>query len=600
MSSKVRFIAVVDFGSQYVHLITRVLRELGVAARTLPPTAKAMELRQAAGVILSGSPRSVLKNAVPYRRHLTAGRLPTLGICYGQQLVAHERGGTLTPGKIREYGKATLELTLAGKRHLLLAGVAPHSQVWMSHGDSVTKLPQGFVRLGSTASLPLAAVAHRTKPIFGVQFHPEVTHTAFGRSILTNFAFSICNLKPTTSIGTLEKISTEIKTQVGAKKKVFLLVSGGVDSTVAFTLLNRILGTKRVYGLHLNTGLMRTGETRQVKLAIKQLGFKNLHVVNAAPDFFQATKGLTEPEAKRQAIGETFLKVKDRIAAKLGGKPSTWLLGQGTIYPDTIESAGTKHAAKIKTHHNRIGVLQTMAAQGLLAEPLKELYKDEVRELGQQLGLPQKLLWQHPFPGPGLGVRILCLSKRDVAEFNHTNFPHVRLGHYHTRVLPVRSVGVQGDERSYAHPLAVDAPYAAARQIHAAGRTLLNRHRHLNRVVLKLAGPTLSAGTSHLAYLIRKRVKLLQQAEAMVIYEIKRASAYYKLWQCPVVLLPFGTQHGESIVIRPFTSREVMTGEAYVLPQALVARITRKLRKLPVDYLFYDLTDKPPGTVEWE
>ncbi len=591
------YIAIVDFGSQYTHLIARNFRELGVETRIVRPRVATKNVRGVGGIILSGGPKSVLKNPIRYNPQLLTLPVPTLGLCYGHQLLAHALGGMVTPSTIREYGRARLRLT---RPHPLLNGLPNLSTVWMSHGDSVTKLPAKFVTLASTATLRQAAVAHVSKPIFGLQFHPEVHHTQFGRTILQNFAFTICGLKPTTRRGLLQKITAEVRIQVG-KKKVFLLVSGGVDSTVAFALLNRILGPSHVYGLHVDTGLMRLGESKQVQQALARAGFKNLRLVKAGTTFFKRLKRLTEPEAKRNMIGQTFLDVKAQLEKRLKLNARHWLLGQGTIYPDTIESGGTAHADKIKTHHNRIGILAHLAKQNLLVEPLKELYKDEVRQLGAELELPQELLWAHPFPGPGLGVRVLCLSAPEAKRLNSTEPPTIKVSGYPTRVLPLRSVGVQGDERSYRNPVAIDTPYATAAKLHRLATGLTNQHHSINRVLLKLVGPNLNDGTAHTAFLTPPRVKLLQQADAVVTQEIKRAKLYYKLWQCPVVLAPFGVRYGESLILRPFASREAMTGQAYLLPRSVIQRIIKRLERLKhFDFIFYDLTDKPPGTVEWE
>jgi len=595
-----KYIAVIDFGSQYTHLIIRNLRELGIVSRLLPPTVSLTQLKGAAGLILSGGPKSVIKQAVPYNPKLLRLRLPLpiLGVCYGLQLIARDLGGRVAPGKIREYGSAKLH---RHGDHPLFRGVPPLSTVWMSHGDSVTKLPPGFKIIGSTTTLPCAAVAHRRKPIFGLQFHPEVHHTNYGRTILRNFACHICRLKPTTVQGQLEKITAEIKAQAG-NKKVFLLVSGGVDSTVAFALLNQTLGLDQVYGLHIDTGLLRYQESKLVKRRLAAAGFKNLRVVNARALFARRLRHLTEPEAKRQAIGLAFLDTKLKVERQLKLNTKHWLLGQGTIYPDTIESGGTKHADKIKTHHNRIDVLQKLARQGLLVEPLKELYKDEVRELGLKLRLPRELIWTHPFPGPALGVRVLCLNKKTANQLNCETLPKIEVSGYHSRILPVLSVGVQGDERSYRRPLAIEANYGQATKLHRRATLLLNQHRSINRVLLKLAGPKLESGQGHAAELTPPRVRLAQQADRIVMAEIKRGRIYHKLWQCPTVIVPFGLNpKSESIVLRPFASREAMTGRAYLLSSPVVSRIVRRLKALPrVDFIFYDLTDKPPGTVEWE
>ncbi|MBI5466440.1 MAG: glutamine-hydrolyzing GMP synthase [Candidatus Kerfeldbacteria bacterium] len=596
--AKQKYIAVIDFGSQYSHLITRRLGELGIKTKLLTPQVNKNRLAKAAGLILSGGPQSVIKKPVPYNQQLLRLKLPILGVCYGLQLMARDFGGRVTGGKIREYGPANLKRH--DQRNKLLTDWPKQSTVWMSHGDSVTKLPPGFITLGSTDTLRYAAVAHRHKPIFGVQFHPEVHHTPYGSILYQNFAFNICGLKPQKLTSKLKAIEAGIRRQVG-EKKVFLLVSGGVDSTVALAVLNRTLGKRRVYGLHIDTGLLREQESRLVKRQLAAAGLTNLHVVGAAGAFWRRLRSITEPETKRQIIGATFLQIKAQVAKKLRLNTKSWLLGQGTIYPDTIESGGTKHADKIKTHHNRINVLAQLAARGLLVEPLKNLYKDEVRLIGAELGLPKELLWAHPFPGPGLAVRALCLDSSRLKQLNQIYVSKITVSKYNTRILPLLSVGVQGDERSYRHPLAIEAPYSKATSLHYQAAKLTNKDKNINRILLKLSGPNLNIGKIKVATLTPQRIKILRQADNIVTQELKQGNMYKNLWQCPTVLVPFGAKLGESIVLRPFASREAMTGRAYLLPQTVVRRIVRRLQALPaIDYIFYDLTDKPPGTVEWE
>ncbi|MBI5734083.1 MAG: glutamine-hydrolyzing GMP synthase [Candidatus Kerfeldbacteria bacterium] len=593
------FIAIIDFGSQYSHLISRTLRDLNVPSKIFTPQVSLQKLTNAGGLILSGGPRSLLKNPIEFNSKILSLNVPILGLCYGHQLLADFWGGKLSAGQTREYGKA--RLTIA-KPHRLFAKVPKTTEVWMSHGDSVIKLPPGFITLAQTKHLPIAAMASTTKPILGLQFHPEVHHTKYGRIILNNFAARLCHLNATTRLATLTLIEQQIKQQVGYKK-VFLLVSGGVDSTVALALLNQALGKTKVYGLHIDTGLLRFKEQTQVAKLLREAGFTNLHTIKADRQFLNHLNKAWQPEHKRQIIGQTFVTVANQTMQRLKLNPREWLLGQGTIYPDTIESAGTKHAAKIKTHHNRVGLLQKFARQGLLVEPLKNLYKDEVRTLGKELGLPNELIWTHPFPGPGLAVRLLCLNKVEAKRLNadRHKLPNILLTKYDSRLLPIKSVGVQGDERSYARPLAVDASYHRAATIHKLANELTNKYQVINRVLLKIAGPKLNAGQAYPAFLTKPRIKLLQTIDHLITTEIKRAKAYGKLWQCPVILIPFGRKHRSSIVLRPFASREAMTGEAYLLSPRLINTITAKIKGLKaIDYIFYDLTDKPPGTIEWE
>ncbi len=591
-----KFIAIIDFGSQYTHLISRRLKDLGISYKILTPTTSTKSLGLADGLILSGGPSSVIKNPIKYNHDIFKLNKPILGLCYGHQLIAQNFGGRITASKIREYGQAKLTIH---KKHNFLKDLPKTSLVWMSHGDSVTRLPKNFINLGSTTTLKYAAIAHKTKPIFGLQFHPEVHHSTFGLNILQNFVIDICKIK-TSNKNSLIKTTLMETIKQAKDKKVFLLASGGVDSTVALAIISQALGKNRIYALHVDTGFMRQGESQLVKQALRKIGFDNLHVIKAHKIFIKNLKGVSDPETKRHIIGQTFLQCVDLGIKKLKLNKKDWLLGQGTIYPDTIESGGTKHADKIKTHHNRIGILAELAKQGLLVEPLKKLYKDEVRKLGQELKLPYELIWAHPFPGPGLAVRILCLNKKAADELppSHSPFPELKYQH---RLLPIKSVGVQGDERSYTHPLAVESDYKNWTRLINLTTKLANKYKTLNRVILKLSGPNINLGQAHEAYLTATRIKKLQKIDAVVNKILKQTNIYYKIWQCPVVLVPFGYKAKDSIVLRPFASKEAMTGEAYHLPDQVLRKIVKAIKKIKgLDYIFYDLSHKPPGTIEWE
>ncbi|MBU1038864.1 glutamine-hydrolyzing GMP synthase [Patescibacteria group bacterium] len=591
-----KFIAIIDFGSQYTHLISRRLKDLSVAYKIFPPTVSSNQLTKAQGLILSGGPNSVITNPIKYNDQIFKLNLPILGLCYGHQLISQIFGGQITPSKIREYGLAKLVIK---KNNLLLKDLPKVSVVWMSHGDSVTKLPKDFTTLASTTSLKQAAIVHKTKPIFGLQFHPEVHHTAYGLDILTRFVFDICKTKTNQQTSLVQEILQETIKQA-KNKKVFLLASGGIDSTVALAIMSKALGNNRVQALHVDTGFMRQNESLLVKRALNKIGFNNLHIIQAKNLFLNKLKKISEPETKRQIIGQTFLQCVNLGIKNLKLNKKDWLLGQGTIYPDTIESGGTKHADKIKTHHNRIGLLADLAAKGLLVEPLRKLYKDEVRQLGNDLKLPPELIWTHPFPGPGLAVRILCLNKKELKNSAVNNFQLTKLKLKH-RLLPIKSVGVQGDERSYAHPLALEGTYKNFINYTKQATKLANQHPEINRVILKIFGPTINLGQPYEAYLSANRIKKLQILDHLISKILKQANVYYKIWQCPVILIPFGQQYKDSLVLRPFASKEAMTGQAYRLPAKTLSQIVKQIKKLKlVDYIFYDLTNKPPGTIEWE
>ncbi len=401
-----RSIIILDFGGQYAHLIASRIRRFGYRSEIRPPDVDPQKLKGAAGIILSGGPQSVYEAESPQAdsKVLELG-IPILGLCYGHQWLAQTLGGKVEAGKVKEYGPVAV--AISNVNNPLFVGLPNAFTVWMSHGDEVTQLPMEFIRSASTVVCANAAMMHPERKIFGIQFHIEVTHTQHGIDILKKFC-DLCEPAEWSMTSYKDHVAEQIKNEV-RDRKVFMLVSGGVDSTVAFTLLNEVLGVDRIQGLLIDTGLMRKDEVKKIQEAMKKLGITNLHIEDASEEFFANLKGVYEPEAKRKVIGDTFLTVQKRVSERMKLKTEDgWMLGQGTIYPDTIETGGTKHADHIKTHHNRVEAIQAMIEQGLIVEPLKELYKDEVRMLGEELGLPHDLVWRHPFPGPGLGVRILC------------------------------------------------------------------------------------------------------------------------------------------------------------------------------------------------
>lgn len=403
-------IAILDFGGQYAHLIGTRIRKLGTFSEIKDSDVPAEELRNYSGIILSGGPQSVYEEGAPTidPAILKLG-IPVLGICYGHQLMNYKLGGKVKPGEVKEYGIAEFSQV---KDSPLFKGIEFPSTVWMSHGDEVSEHADGFEIIGSSADCEHVAVADEKRKFYGVQFHPEVTHSEQGNQFLKNF-LEICGTQSTWSLENyLDSAIEEIQKKVG-EKNVFMLVSGGVDSTVAFALLEKALGKAKVYGLFVDTGLMRYKEREEVESALKGIGFDNLHIEERGADFIGALKGQTEPEAKRKIIGDMFLKIQAEVSERLELNPDEWLLGQGTIYPDTIESGGTKNADKIKTHHNRVEAIEKLIEEGKVIEPLADLYKDEVRAVGEMLGLPHEMVWRHPFPGPGLGVRILCCEKSE-------------------------------------------------------------------------------------------------------------------------------------------------------------------------------------------
>lgn len=600
-------IAVLDFGSQYTHLITRRIRELNVLAKLYPHDVAATELQTAdvAGIVLSGGPQSVYDaDSLTVDPAIFDLQKPILGICYGHQLTAKLLGGTVAPGTTREYGRAALQHETGAS---LLAGTASPTTVWMSHGDTVTQLPAGFTAIAATDDCPIAAMANEERRIYGIQFHPEVKHSAEGMTILANFVLSTCGAAPEWRIEDIvEQVIADIRTKAGTNN-VFVLVSGGVDSTVAFALLTRALGTERVRGLYIDTGFMRKDESAEIKAGFIKAGFDNLETFDATAIFYERLTGVVEPEAKRKIIGQTFLDVKDEIGQKRGLSPETWLLGQGTIYPDTIETGGTKHADTIKTHHNRVDAIQKLIEQGKVIEPIADFYKDEVRHIGTLLGLPKELIERHPFPGPGLAIRELCYDPSQelppIADAERAKLEQLaEEAGVHSYILPVQSVGVQGDNRTYAHPVALWG-MTAWNELDRVATRLTNSLRAVNRALLWLnpAAGNLADATLIPAALTPERTRLLQEIDAIVHDHIRAAGHYHELWQFPVILLPFGTDDKESIVLRPTVSQEAMTAHFAQLPHDLVQKITDDILATGrISFVFYDVTNKPPGTIEWE
>lgn len=600
-------IAVIDFGGQYAHLIANRIRRLGVFAEILIPQNiidVREELKEYKGIILSGGPQSVLGKSSPkIDPEIFEIGTPILGICYGLQSTVHALKGKVKKGKGGEYGSSKLKI--AGKSKLF-ASVKKTSTAWMSHGDEVVKLPDGFVCTASTDDCTFAAIEKtggrgQGAGIFGVQFHPEVVHTEAGEKILKNF-LAITKAKKSWSLDKfLKEEISRIKKQVG-KRKVFMLVSGGVDSAVGFALLEKALGKKNVFGLMVDTGLLRQNEADEVRKSLKKAGFDNLKIVNEGSHFLAALKNITDPEEKRRVIGRVFLKVQRKALKRLRFNPREWLLGQGTIYPDTIESAGSENADKIKTHHNRVAEIEAMIEKGLVVEPLAQLYKDEVREVGKKLKLPKSLIERHPFPGPGLGVRILCGSAEKPKTTNKIETEIKRKWKMSGKILPIRSVGVQGDARSYAHPVALFTASRDLEKLNEIATWAVNKFSEVNRVVLCLSsGKAPRMFQNHGPKLTKSRVDLLQEADEIVNTTLNAKKLYLKVWQFPVVLAPIFDKEGESIILRPVNSEEAMTANFARLPKGFLSEVTKKLTKLSeVEHVFLDITNKPPGTIEWE
>lgn len=498
-------ILILDFGSQYTQLIARAVRETNVFCEIAPYHVNIVFEPHLKGIILSGSPCSVNENAAPQIdiKNL-ASKVPVLGICYGAQLTAKAFGGLVEKSEKREYGRAMLTIQ---QEDILLQDLPATSQVWMSHSDTIKQLPPEFELLGTTESIPVAAFKATGKisafPLYGLQFHPEVYHSKEGKNILKNFLVNVCHCSQDwTPAHFITETVEALKEQIG-NKKVIMGLSGGVDSTVAATLIHRAIG-KNLFGIFVDNGVLRKNEFEEVLHIYERLGL-NVKGVDARSYFYTQLSGIIDPEKKRKAIGSSFINIFDEEAGKIEGVE---LLGQGTIYPDVIESVSVHGpSVTIKSHHNVGGLPDTMQLK--LVEPLRSLFKDEVRKVGLELGIPSEMLFRHPFPGPGLGIRIVGeVTQEKVALLQEADAIYINgLKKYNlydniwqagTILLPVKTVGVMGDERTYEYTVALRAvtsvdgmtadwahlPYEFLADI---SNEIINNVRGINRVLYDIS-----------------------------------------------------------------------------------------------------------------
>lgn len=508
-------ILILDYGSQSTHLISRRLKELSISSVIIEPEQmNQVYFEKAAGIILSGGPQSVYDVKSPtIAQSFLSGKKPILGICYGQQLLAHRLGGKVTPGKKKEFGPATITI----KNHIGIFNSTAISSasftVWMSHGDEVTSLPKGYISIAKTETIPHAAFQHKSKNIFGIQFHPELIHTQFGLEILKNFS-EICGLKTKKKAideEFIDNVVTHIKESVG-KAKAIAAFSGGVDSTIASLLVHQAIG-ENLTPIYVDSGLMREGETEALQKIFLSHYRMNVQIVDAQKIFMKNLKGVIDPEQKRKVIGKTFIDVLQKEARR---QRATFLV-QGTIYPDVIESSGTKHSDKIKSHHNVGGLPDSLHLT--LLEPLRNLYKDEVRAISTLLKLPEAITHRQPFPGPGLAIRIIG----EVTE---------------------------------------------------------------------------------------QKLEILRKADSIVQEEIGKSGLTNKIWQAFAIFAGIKTTgvrgdnraYGETIAIRAINAHDTMSATWAHLPHTILETISNRITNeiTAVNRVVYDITNKPPATMEWE
>lgn len=620
-------IVVLDFGSQYAHLIAKRFRALGYYSEIELPSCDVEKLRDAKGIVFSGGPASVYDEKTPdFNSRILDLDIPILGLCYGHYIVHLGYNGKVGKAEVGEFGFAQLNI----RKELnspLFKGIDPQQQVWMSHQDGVLSMGDGFEVIGSTKDCPFAATQNLAKKRFSLQCHCEVKDTPCGNHIFENFA-QYCQMpKNWDEDAVLNHIIEDTKKQAG-DKNVLLFLSGGVDSTVAFALLNKALGQDRVLGLHIDNGFMRKNESSNVDKAYRGHNFNNFVVKDASESFLSAIAGLTDPQKKRMAVGENFITVRDNFVKEQNLDENRYMLAQGTLYPDIIESGGTKNSHTIKTHHNRVEGIQKLIEKGLIIEPLKDLYKDEVRRMGKKLGLEDDLVMRHPFPGPGLSINVLCsdgvLSADDKEELKKAKeeFEGIEITEFCENckaslvktVLPVKSVGVQGDFRTYRFPACLafkkdekgffHVP-KVREKVEKTSSTITNSARFLNRTVIKLyqkPGVEDEDLVLQKGYCTRERLDQLREVDNIVLTELHKNGWYDKIFQHLTIDLPYATSDKKaSFVLRPVVSEDVMTARFAWLPMELMDNIVKQIAELDfVDSLYLDCTNKPPATFGWE
>lgn len=637
-------LAILDAGAQYSKNIDGESRALKVESDILSINTPANELEKYKAIIISGGPQSVYgKNAPGFDPEIFSLGKPILGICYGMQLMNHVFGGTVGKDSIGEYGACEINVDTESK---LFSGLEDNQTVLMSHGDSIGQLAHGFEKIAKSNGLT-AAIENTSKGFYGVQFHPEIDMTEHGKEMLHNFLYDIAGFTGTYTMENREtKAIKEIQDTVG-NKIVLLMLSGGVDSTVLVALVSKALGSERVYAIHIDNGFMRLNESPNVKIALNNIGVK-VQVIDASADFYNGTTEINgiqtlplnqtiDPQHKRHIIGDTFMHVADKAIRALGLDPTEVYLAQGTLRPDLIESASklaSGNAEVIKTHHNDTELVRKLRDEGRVIEPLRDYHKDEVRELGINLGLPEDIVYRQPFPGPGLGIRIICAEEayiQDDFEGINTQLQQfltegiyeklknpsgkadsrletLKTEDINATLLPIQTVGVQGDGRSFSYLAGLSGRKNWSDLITIA-QEIPKSFSGINRIAYIFGEPVLGSVTEITpTYLTPDVIHQLQLADDIVNQELVNFNLMKTLSQVPVVSFPvnFGIEGNHSIGIRPFISPKFMTGRPAIpgedFPEeALDNMVERILNEVKgISRVVYDLTSKPPGTIEWE